>query len=66
MKMFCTICAAVGIAAHESGHALMSYLIDGADPLHKVTIVSRGMALGYTMQLPRQDRYIYRKTQFIK
>ena len=53
------------IAHHESGHALMSYLIDGADPLHKVTIVSRGMALGYTMQLPRQDRYIYRKTQFI-
>ncbi len=53
------------IAYHESGHVLMSYLIEGADPLHKVTIVSRGMALGYTMQLPRQDRYIYRKSQFI-
>ncbi|MFH1395256.1 MAG: ATP-dependent zinc metalloprotease FtsH [Candidatus Omnitrophota bacterium] len=53
------------IAYHEAGHALMSYLIEGADPLHKVTIVSRGMALGYTMQLPREDRYLYRKTQFI-
>ena len=44
---------------------MMSYLIEGADPLHKVTIVSRGMALGYTMQLPRRDRYIYKKTQFM-
>ena len=53
------------IAYHEAGHALMSYLIKGADPLHKVTIVSRGMALGYTMQLPREDRYLYRKGQVI-
>ena len=53
------------IAYHESGHALMSYLIEGADPLHKVTIISRGMALGYTMQLPREDRYLYRKKQFL-
>lgn len=53
------------IAYHEAGHALMSYLIDGADPLHKVTIISRGMALGYTMQLPKEDRYLYRKSQFL-
>ncbi|NQT33124.1 MAG: ATP-dependent zinc metalloprotease FtsH, partial [Candidatus Omnitrophica bacterium] len=52
------------ISYHEAGHALMSYLIDGADPLHKVTIVSRGMALGYTMQIPTKDRYLYRKSQF--
>ncbi|MFC1548464.1 ATP-dependent zinc metalloprotease FtsH [Candidatus Omnitrophota bacterium] len=53
------------IAFHEAGHAMMSFLIDGADPLHKVTIISRGMALGYTMQLPRQDRYLYREKQFM-
>jgi len=53
------------IAYHEAGHALMSYLIDGADPLHKVTIISRGMALGYTMHLPKRDQYLYRKSQFI-
>lgn len=52
------------IAYHEAGHALMSFLIEGADPLHKVTIVSRGMALGYTMQLPKEDRYLYKKGQF--
>lgn len=52
------------IAYHESGHAMMSFLLEGADPLHKVTIISRGMALGYTMQLPREDRYLYRKSQF--
>jgi cell division protease FtsH len=53
------------IAYHEAGHALMSFLIEGADPLHKVTIISRGMALGYTMQLPSHDRYLYREKQFI-
>ncbi len=53
------------IAYHEAGHALMSFLIEGADPLHKVTIVSRGLALGYTMQLPKRDQYIYRKSHFM-
>jgi len=52
-------------AYHESGHALMSYLIDEADPLHKVTIVSRGMALGYTIHLPQTDTHIVRKKQLI-
>ena len=52
-------------AYHEAGHALMSYLIEGADPLHKVTIVSRGMAGGYTIQLPRKDRYYYKKSQLM-
>jgi len=53
------------IAYHEAGHALISFLIEGADPLHKVTIISRGMALGYTMHLPKRDQYIYKKNQFI-
>jgi cell division protease FtsH len=53
------------IAYHESGHALLSYLIEGADPLHKVTIVSRGMALGYTIHLPKRDQYIYKKSHFL-
>ncbi len=46
------------VAYHESGHAVMSLLISGADPLHKVSIIPRGVALGYTMQLPLEDRYI--------
>ncbi|MBU1084591.1 MAG: ATP-dependent zinc metalloprotease FtsH [Candidatus Omnitrophota bacterium] len=52
-------------AVHESGHAIMSFLIKGADPLHKVTIVSRGMALGYTIHLPTSDTHIVRKAQLI-
>ncbi|MCK5450450.1 MAG: ATP-dependent zinc metalloprotease FtsH [Candidatus Omnitrophica bacterium] len=52
-------------AYHESGHALMSYLVKGADPLHKVTIVSRGMALGYTINLPQSDSHIVKKSQLL-
>jgi len=44
-------------AYHESGHALLSLVIPEADPMHKVTIISRGMALGYTFAPPQQDRY---------
>jgi len=46
-------------AYHEAGHALVALLIPEADPLHKVTIIPRGMALGLTQQLPLDDRYIY-------
>lgn len=48
-------------AYHEAGHALMAALIPEADPIHKVTIIPRGLALGITQQLPLDDRYTYSK-----
>jgi len=48
-------------AYHEAGHALVTALIPEADPIHKVTIIPRGMALGVTQQLPLDDRYTYSK-----
>jgi len=49
-------------AYHEAGHALVAVLIPEADPLHKVTIIPRGLALGLTQQLPLEDRYTYPRT----
>ena len=46
-------------AYHESGHAVVAKLLPNSDPVHKVTIIPRGRALGVTMQLPEQDRYAY-------
>ncbi len=48
-------------AYHEAGHALIAALIPEADPIHKVTIIPRGLALGLTQQLPLDDRYTYSK-----
>ena len=48
-------------AYHESGHAVVAWLLPQSDPVHKVTIVPRGRALGLTMQLPESDRYGYNK-----
>ena len=51
----------VTCAYHEAGHAVVAALLPDADPLHKVTIIPRGRALGVTMQLPEADRYTHSK-----
>jgi cell division protease FtsH len=51
----------VTCAYHEAGHAIVAALLPDADPLHKVTIIPRGRALGVTMQLPEADRYTHSK-----
>jgi cell division protease FtsH len=50
-------------AYHEAGHALVARKLPHADPVHKVTIVSRGMALGWTRFLPTEDRYLWTRSQ---
>ena len=52
-------------AYHEAGHTLVAKLLPGTDPVHKVTIIPHGMALGVTQQLPEDDRYHYPKTYLI-
>ncbi len=49
-------------AFHEAGHAVVAAFTPGSDPLHKVTVIPRGRALGVTMQLPLEDKYTYKKT----
>ena len=49
------------VAYHEAGHAVCAATLPNADPLHKVTVIPSGMALGVTMQLPTQERHIYRQ-----
>lgn len=53
------------LAYHEAGHALMSHLMGDLLPVQKVTIVSRGQALGYTLNLPTEDRYIHTREELI-
>ena len=49
------------IAFHESGHALVGHVLENSDPVHKISIISRGQALGYTLQLPTEDHYLETK-----
>jgi len=51
------------LAYHEAGHALMSHLVGDAQPVQKVTIISRGRALGYTLNTPQEDRYLHTKEE---
>ena len=51
-------------AYHEAGHALVAKMLPNADPVHKISIVARGMTLGHTRQLPIEDRYLMTRSQF--
>src|ERR687895_455223 len=53
------------IAYHEAGHALVSHALPNADPVHKVSIVSRGRALGFTLTLPTEDRFLITRSELI-
>lgn len=46
------------IAYHESGHAMVGHILENSDPVHKISIISRGQALGYTLQLPEEDHFL--------
>jgi cell division protease FtsH len=52
------------VAYHESGHAVVMHNLENSDPIHKVSIISRGMALGYTMPLPESEKYLRSKEAF--
>jgi cell division protease FtsH len=53
------------IAFHEMGHALVGMTLEHTDPVHKISIVSRGMALGWTLSLPTEDRYLVSKAELL-
>ena len=54
------------VAFHESGHAIVAESVENADPVHKITIIPRGIAaLGYTQQLPTEDRYLMTRTELL-
>jgi cell division protease FtsH len=53
------------IAYHEGGHTLVGHVLEGTDPIHKVSIVSRGRALGWTLALPTEDKYLKTRAELI-
>ncbi len=54
------------VAYHEIGHALLAKLLPNADPVHKISILPRGFALGYTLQLPLEDKYLVTKEELLE
>ncbi len=52
-------------AYHEAGHALVAHMLPNCDPIHKVSIISRGMAGGYTLKLPSEDKRLHKRVEFI-
>ncbi len=52
-------------AYHEAGHALIGHLLPNCDPIHKVSIISRGRAAGYTMNMPERDKHLSTKSEFV-
>src|SRR5207244_4586386 len=53
-------------AYHELGHALVGHYLEHTDEVHKISVISRGQALGYTISLPREDRYLTTKTALME
>ncbi|NQV13739.1 MAG: ATP-dependent zinc metalloprotease FtsH [Parcubacteria group bacterium] len=53
-------------AYHEAGHALVSHLLPHTDPVHKISIISRGQAAGYTLKLPEEEKHFHAKQEFIE
>lgn len=52
-------------AYHEAGHALVAHLLPNCDPIHKISIISRGSAAGYTLKIPSEDRRMHRRAEFV-
>jgi cell division protease FtsH len=52
-------------AYHEAGHALVAHVLPAADPVHKVSIISRGRAAGYTLKLPTEDKHLHARSEFV-
>lgn len=53
------------VAHHEGGHALVAKMLDNTDPVHKISIIPRGGALGYVLQLPEEDRYLVTRSELL-
>jgi len=53
-------------AYHEAGHAIVAHFLPNTDPVHKVSIISRGQAGGYTLKLPTEDKHMHAKSEFIE